>query len=223
MQIPFAPPRNGWHRALMNTDIPITRHPVAAAKAASIRAAIRKAVTLPALDATARVATVADASAFHAFLSDPAIHAPIFTLPSPLTQESVAAFIKDHNAEQAAGEGLLLLHIDAAGSIVGYSDIEVWPHWAAGKMGGAVHPARQGGGHGTKLAALGFGWMFDTLGLELICETGAIDNVRTAGLLTTLGFSERGEITSRRPDGSTRPSKVWELSKADWRARRAGN
>ena len=30
---------------------------------------------------------------------------------------------------------------------------------------------------------MGFDWLFDVLGLELICETAALDNIRTARLL----------------------------------------
>lgn len=174
--------------------------------------------------AGARLAVPDDAKAFHAFLSDPAVHAPIYTLPNPLTPASVRAFIERHTVEQAAGEGLLFLNVGGgkdAGDIVGYCDICVWPDWAAGEMGGALHPDRQGAGRGTRGAGLGFGWMFDSLGLELICETAALDNVRTAHLLDHLGFARKGTVTSQRDDGTTRPSLVWEITREEWKKKQA--
>jgi RimJ/RimL family protein N-acetyltransferase len=64
---------------------------------------------------------------------------------------------------------------------------------------------------------MSFAWMFDALSLELIVETAALDNIRTAKLLDHLGFVRKGEITSTRPDGTTRASLVWEITKEEWR------
>ena len=58
--------------------------------------------------------------------------------------------------------------------------------------------------------------MFDSLHLDLICETASLDNHRTAHLLDGLGFRRMGEIISQRADGTTRPSLVWEVSRAEW-------
>ena len=199
------------------TDIPITRHEATESKAESIRAAVSGATSITTENALSRLATVEDAGIFHAFLSDPQIHAPIYTLPRPLTVDAVRDFIADHRNQREKGTGLLFLNFDEAGRIGGYSDICVWPEWAAGELGGAVHPDRQGQRRGIKGARLSFDWMFDVLGLDLICETASLDNHRTAHLLDGLGFRRMGEITSHRADGSTRPSLVWEMSRAEWR------
>ena len=61
--------------------------------------------------------------------------------------------------------------------------------------------------------------MFGTLGLSLLCETAALDNVATQRLLDGLGFQRMGEVTSTRSDGTTRASLVWEMTRADWEAR----
>ncbi|WP_417618549.1 GNAT family N-acetyltransferase [Parasphingorhabdus sp.] len=199
------------------TSIPITRTPVPEAKAAAIRAAVAGATSLGPDSGASRLATLEDAAAFHAFLGDPQIHAPIYTLPRPLTVESVRAFIADHQNEREQGKGLLFLTIDEQGRIAGYSDICIWPDWAAGELGGALHPDRQGQRRGVEGARQSFGWMFESLGLDLICETASLDNHRTAHLLDGLGFRRMGEITSKRADGTTRPSLVWEISRAEWR------
>lgn len=199
--------------------IPITRVPVSAERATRIRSKVRATRSMPVDVGTARIAHVDDAELFLGFLSDPAVHAPIYTLPRPLTLATVREFIEKHMIEQQAGEGMLFLCFDGAGNIVSYNNIGVWPQWAAGKMGGAVHPERQGTGSGTRGAAAGFGWMFDVLDLEIICETAALDNVRSARLLDKLGFDRVGQITSYRDDGTSRPSLVWEMTRSSWRDR----
>ena len=199
------------------TSIPITRTPVPEAKAAAIRAAVAGATSLGPDSGASRLATIDDAAAFHEFLSDPQIHAPIYTLPRPLTVDSVRAFIAGHQREREQGTGLLFLTIDELGRISGYSDLCIWPEWAAGELGGALHPDRQGQRRGVEGARQSFGWMFESLGLELICETASLDNHRTAHLLDGLGFRRMGEITSQRADGTTRPSLVWEMTRAEWR------
>jgi len=201
------------------SDIPITRQPVSAEKAIAIRAAVAGATALPGDGGLSRLATVADAAAFHAFLEDPRIHAPIYTLPRPLTVETVRAFIADHQAQREQGTGLLFLTFDDQGRISGYSDLCLWPEWAAGELGGALHPDRQGQRRGVDGARQSFGWMFESLGCDLICETASLDNIRTAHLLDGLGFRRMGEITSQRADGTTRPSLVWEISREEWQAK----
>ena len=201
------------------TSIPITRAPVPEAKAAAIRAAVAGATSLGPDSGASRLATLEDAAAFHEFLSDPQIHAPIYTLPRPLTVDSVRAFIAGHQREREQGTGLLFLTIDELGRISGYSDLCIWPEWAAGELGGALHPDRQGQRRGVEGARQSFGWMFESLGLDLICETASLDNHRTAHLLDGLGFRRMGEITSKRADGTTRPSLVWEMTRAEWQAK----
>lgn len=198
------------------SSIPITRTPVPQNQAAAIKAAVASATSIATENASSRLAQVDDAAILHEFLGDPQIHAPIYTLPRPLTVDSVRAFIADHRQQREQGTGLLFLNFDEQGRIGGYSDICVWPEWAAGELGGAIHPDRQGQRRGVDGARQSFAWMFDTLGLDLICETAAPDNHRTAHLLEGLGFHRMGEITSNRADGTTRPSLVWEITRAQW-------
>ena len=174
------------------------------------------ATRLPATDGQSRRALPNDAPKLLEFLSDPAVHAPIYTLPIPLNSATVLGFITDHVREAEAGEGLLFIREDGEGKIVGYSDVQVWPDWGAGELGGALHPNLQSQGAGARGASMTFGWMFETLGLELICATAATDNVRTAKLLDGLGFSRMGEVESTRVDGTQRRSCVWEITKAAW-------
>lgn len=200
------------------TNIPITRQEYPAAKQDEIRQAVRSASAIVTEAHNSRLATVEDAEIFHAFLSDPDISTPIYTLPRPLTVDAIRDFIADHIEQRERGEGLLFLNLDEAGAIGGYIDIIIWPKWAAGELGGAVGKQRQGQRRGIEGALLGFNWLFDVLGLELICETAALDNIRTAKLLDHLGFNRKGEITSQRPDGTTRASLVWEVSRSEWDA-----
>ena len=197
------------------TSIPITRQQASDWKAGAIRAAVSGATAIATENASSRLATVEDAVIFHQFISDPRIHAPVYTLPRPLTIDTVRDFIADHDKQRERGSGLLFLNFDDQGKIGGYSDICVWPEWAAGELGGAVHPDRQGKRRGVEGARLSFDWMFESLGLDLICETASLDNHRTAHLLDGLGFRRMGEIVSHRDDGTTRPSLVWEISRTE--------
>jgi RimJ/RimL family protein N-acetyltransferase len=122
----------------------------------------------------------------------------------------------DHLAQREAGEGLLFVRDDGEGTILGYSDIQVWPEWAAGELGGALHPSQHRQGRGTRGAAESFTWMFEALHLDLICETASRENTATQRMLDGLGFTRKGEVTSTRPDGTTRASLVWEMTRDDW-------
>lgn len=199
----------------MAGEIPVTRVPVPPGKAEAVRAAVRRATRL----GDSRLARPEDAAGFLALLSDPAVHAPIYTLPRPLTGASVAAFIETHLAEREAGTGLLFLREGGDGRIMGYSDIQVWPDLAAGELGGALHPSLHGQGTGGRGAAASFAWMFEALGLDLLCETAALTNVATQRLLDGLGFRRMGQVTSTRQDGTTRDSLVWEITREEWAAR----
>lgn len=199
--------------------IPVTRREVSAARAEAIRAAVRSVEALPSGDPPSRLALREDADELYTFLSDPAVHAPIYSLPRPLTPASVEAFIERHLEERERGEGLLFVRPDETGAIMGYSDIQVWPDLGAGELGGALRPDRQGQRAGITGAAASFTWMFEGLGLELICETAARDNVRTAALLDHLGFERKGEVVSTSEDGTTRPSLVWEVTREVWLSR----
>lgn len=196
--------------------IPITRNEVSSSHEGRIRRHVQDAVHLPSGGTPSRLATEKDAEALFQFLSDPDVHAPIYSLPSPLNLKSVEGFIEQHMAERDLGQGLLFIRPDEYGDIMGYSDIQVWPQWGAAELGGAIRPDRQGQRAGIIGAAASFTWMFEALELELICETAALDNIRTAKLLDHLGFHRRGEITSDRADGSPRQSLVWEITKYEW-------
>ena len=200
------------------SDLPLTRHRLSDARQDEIRAAVRQAEGIPFEDAPSRLATEADAAALFGFLSDPAIHSPIYNLPSPLTEASVRAFIARKLEARESGTGLLFLRIDEQGEIMGYSELDIWPEWGAGDLGGALRRDQQGQRAGVRGAARTFSWMFDTLRLELIVATAALDNVRTARMLDGLGFERKGEIVSQRPDGGTRPSRVWEVDRRTWQA-----
>tara|TARA_R110000850_G_scaffold913_5_gene5454 strand:+ start:11486 stop:12103 length:618 start_codon:yes stop_codon:yes gene_type:complete len=199
----------------MADSIPITRINVPASRIRAIRSAVREVTHLGSAPDASRLATLDDAPALLAFLSDPAVHAPIYSLPRPLTEASVRAFVQEHLVQRTAGEGLLFVRGEAD-VILGYSDIQVWPQWAAGELGGALHPSLHHQGRGSRGAAESFAWMFEALRLDVICETASHENVPTQRMLDGLGFRRKGEVESVRPDGTTRASLVWEITRSDW-------
>jgi len=196
----------------MTEGIPITRRPAPPEQAERIRAAVRSAKMLR----DSRLARPEDADGLYALFAEPKVNAPIYSLPRPLTVGNVRKFIEDHIAQRARGEGLLFVRDAGEGHIMGYSDIQVWPEWAAGEIAGGLHPSLHSKGSGTQGAAQTFTWMFEVLHLDLICETASLENVITQRMLDGMGFHRMGQVTSRRPDGTTRDSLVWEMTREEW-------
>jgi RimJ/RimL family protein N-acetyltransferase len=202
------------------SEIPKTRTRVSEGEARRLRDVVRNAELMNGRIAGARVARRQDAAALAGLLSHDSIGPRIYTIPSPINAETMAAFIDDHLMQRARGDGILFASFNAAGEATAYFDVELWPQWSICKFGGAVKAERQGRGFGGACGLAAVEWCFDQLGVNRICETTARDNDRSIRLLSRLGFIQRGEVTSRRPDGSTRPSLYWELERADWDARR---
>lgn len=200
-------------------DIPLTRNALSAARQSEIRDAVRGATGIPFENAPSRLATPDDTDILYRFLSDPEIHGPIYNLPVPLTPETVVDYIKRKQEAQTRGEGMLFLRFDADGEVLGYSEFDIWPEWGAGDLGGAIRADKQGNRVGVTGALQTFTWMFKSLRLELLVATGALDNIRTARLLDGIGFERKGETTSHRPDGASRQSLVWEVTRQAWQAR----
>lgn len=187
-------------------------------EAAAIRAAVRRP-DLAALGPGRAIATPDDAPALARLFQDPAVSDPIYDLPRPFTEENVRAWIEAAVAERERGEGLLLMNLDAAGELAGYSKFTVWPDRSAAELAGAMRANRQNAGDGSAGALRSFGWMFDSLGVRLIGLTAALDNVRSARLIDAAGFTRMGERDSIRPDGAVRRSLYWEMTREAWRAR----
>lgn len=198
------------------SELPLTRNKTTPEQEAAIREAVRTVDRVPGPPSVAQLAQPSDARALHEFLSDPDIHGPIYTLPRPLTPTTVQGFIERKLEERARGEGLLFVRFNDHQEVIGYSDFEIWPEWGVGDLGGALRKDQQGQGAGLRGLASSFTWMFEALKLNMIFATGALDNVRTAHMMESVGMVHRGEVTSLRPDGTTRQSNVWEVTRAAW-------
>jgi RimJ/RimL family protein N-acetyltransferase len=199
---------------------PKTRLAATPQEAAAIRAAVRTP-ELTALGEGRRAARAEDAEKLAALLADPAVSDPVYDLPRPFTVENVRGWIEASLAEQARGEGLLMLNWDGD-ELIGYSKFTVWPERSSAELAGAMRADRQSRGAGGGGAWKSFDWMFEHLGVRLIGLTAALDNVRSARLIDAAGFVRMGERDSVRPDGSVRRSLYWEATREAWRARRTG-
>jgi RimJ/RimL family protein N-acetyltransferase len=154
-----------------------------------------------------------------ALLSDPAVSGPIYDLPRPITAETIGAWVRDAAVLREAGEALLVVSLDEAGAVAGYSRFTVWPDRSSAEIAGARRADRQNSGQGGAGAARSFGWMFETFGVRLIGLTAALDNVRSARVIEAAGFVPRGQRDTVRPDGTIRRSNYWEMTRDEWRAR----
>jgi RimJ/RimL family protein N-acetyltransferase len=200
---------------------PLTVLEVSAEEEVAIRAAVR-GVCDAALGPGRRTARLEDAAALAGLLSDPVVSGPIYDIPRPIEPPVMAAWIAESLAQQARGEGVLLLTLGADGEVAGYSKVTVWPDRSAAELAGAVAASRQGRGRGASGAAQMFDWMFSALRVRLIGLTAALDNVRSAKVIEAAGFRRMGERDSLRADGTVRRSLYWELRREEWAHRRGG-
>lgn len=194
---------------------PVTVLQASPEEEAAIRAAVR-GVDPTTLGPDRVIARPEHAEGLCALLSDPAVSDPIYDLPRPITLETVSAWIDQAEAQRQAGEGVLILSLDEAGGIAGYSMFSVWPDRSSAEIVGAMRRDRQSLGQGGAGAARSFGWMFEELGVRLIGLTAALDNVRSAKVIEAAGFVSKGERDSVRPDGTIRRSRYWELTRREW-------
>jgi RimJ/RimL family protein N-acetyltransferase len=151
-----------------------------------------------------------------ALLSDPQVSDPIYDLPRPFTRESVARWVADSEALRQEGHCILSLSFDEGGQVAGYTRISVWPERSSAELAGARRADLQNMGGGRIGVARSIAWMFEELGVRLIGLTAALDNVRSAKAIDAAGFKRMGEVESVRPDGTTRRSIYWELSRDQW-------
>jgi RimJ/RimL family protein N-acetyltransferase len=149
-------------------------------------------------------------------LSDERVAGPIYDLPKPITTESVTRWVAERQAERLAGEGLLFVTLDDDGKVSGYSHIAVWPERSSAELAGAIRADLQGHGQGSLGMARTFAWIFETLGVRLLCLTAALDNVRSQKGIDAAGFRRMGEREVVRADGTTRASVYWELTRDEW-------
>jgi RimJ/RimL family protein N-acetyltransferase len=179
---------------------------------AAIRAAVR----------SANVHTIAGpqhVDGLFALLADPAVSDPIYDLPRPITRESIAAWVAESEALRQEGRCLLTVNFDAAGEVASYARFTIWPERASGELAGARRADLQNSGAGRPGVASGIAWMFEALGLRLIGLTAALDNIRSAKAIDAAGFRRMGEVESVKPDGTTRRSLYWELTRSEWELR----
>lgn len=198
-------------------SLPVTRVPVGAEEASRLTRYIQQTEEIVGWIPDVRVARLSDAAALSRLFADHDVGPWIYTMPMPITEASVRDFILRHLHEREEGLGVLFIAFDALGEAAAYFDVELWAEWGACKFGGAVKPQRQGKGYGGATTLAAVDWCFNQLGVQRICETTGLDNHRSIRLLSRIGFAEVGRTISRRPDGSCRPSMVWELEKSAWR------
>ncbi len=179
---------------------------------AAIRAAVRRAEGHT-------VAGPEHVDGLLALLSDPRVSDPIYDLPRPFTRESVARWVAESETLRQEGRCVLSVTLDDAGQVAGYSRFSVWPERSSAELAGARRADLQNTGGGRVGVARSIAWMFEGLGVRLICLTAALDNVRSAKAIDAAGFRRMGEVESVRPDGTTRRSLYWELSRDEWELR----
>ena len=190
---------------------PMTVLQVSAEEEAAIRAAVRGAG-----GAEMVIAGRQHVAGLTALLADPKVSDPIYDLPRPINEANVGRWVADSEALRQRGECILSVSLDEAGEVAGYSRFTVWPDRSAAEIAGARRADLQNSHSGKAGVARSIAFMFEQLGVRLIALTAALDNVRSAASIDAAGFRRMGEIDSVRPDGTTRRSLYWELTREEW-------
>jgi RimJ/RimL family protein N-acetyltransferase len=192
---------------------PITVLTATPEEEAAIRAVVRSAEGHPGLAGPQHVDGL-----LKLFL-DPQVSDPIYDLPRPFTRDGVAAWVAESEALRQEGRCILAVSLDEAGEVASYSRYTVWPERSSAELAGARRADLQNTGAGRSGVAQSTAWMFEVLGVRLIALTAAVDNIRSAKAIDGAGFRRMGEVDSVRPDGTTRRSLYWELTRDEWRLR----
>lgn len=119
---------------------PKTRLYAAPEEAGAIRAAVI-AADPSGLGADCTAASEKDAQALTHLLADPSIATAIYDLPSPITLQTVGAWIADAETKRRRGEALLTIRTATDGTIYSYSYFTIWPDLAAAEIAGAFAPS----------------------------------------------------------------------------------
>lgn len=149
-------------------------------------------------------------------LADPRVSDPIYDLPRPINEENVGRWVAESAALAERGECLLMVNLDEAGEVSGYSRITIWPERSSAELAGAARADRQNSGQGREAVSRSIASIFEHLGVRLVGLTAAVDNVRSAKAIDGAGFRRMGERESLRPDGTVRRSLYWELTRDEW-------
>ena len=198
------------------SSIPITRTPVRPDAEAAIRKRVSEITQIRSPTGISRLITLEDADALYRYFAMPEVSRPIYTIAKPVTPETIRAQIVEKLAERSRGEGLLTASFNDAGEIISHLDHMIWPHWSAAEFGGSRHPSMQSQGSGKAGIFFNIDWVFEQLGIGLLCFTAALDNVRSIRLIDAMGMRRMGEIDSVSPTGSVRRSLVWEMTADEW-------
>ena len=184
-------------------------------EAEAIRNAVR-AADLASLGPGRARADLSHVPGLVALLADARVSDPIYDLPRPITPESITRWVAEAQAQALAGEGLLTVTLDERGEVAGYAKITVWPERASAELAGAIRADLQSRGQGGRGMVRSFDWIFETLGVRLMCLTAALDNIRSQKGIDAAGFRRMGEREVTRPDGATRRSVYWEMTRDEW-------
>ena len=140
---------------------------------------VRPATTRDA-KAIAEIQASSSLAAYKGLLSDEQVSAPIYDLPRPISEDSVTRWVTEGQAQALAGEALLIVSLDPAGAVSGYSRVTVWPDRSAAELAGAMRADLQNSGSFPRPLAAAFS---SAIGLNL----GGEDHVETPSCLLISG------------------------------------
>lgn len=137
-----------------------------------------------------------DAPALHSLLNDWSVVRMLSRPPFPYSRELAEKWIASTLAEGTRGSAHHFV-VTRDGRLLGAVGLTLAENRRSASLGYWTAPEHWGRGVTTRAARRVADWAFETLGLERLRATVAVDNPASAAVLAKLGFAQAGRSTQR--------------------------
>ncbi|PSL56671.1 aminoglycoside 6'-N-acetyltransferase [Saccharothrix carnea] len=162
--------------------------------------------------------TAADAPAFAEYRSDPEV-ARYQGWEAPFSLAQAEEFVRDVAAADPTAPGWYQFAVEADGVLVGDVGVGLHENRMQADIGYTLATAHQGRGYATEAVRRVLAYLFEVRGLHRLSAECDARNIRSARLLTRLGFRQEGHrVSSTWLKGEWTDDLLFGLLAVEWRA-----
>ncbi|TQM80560.1 aminoglycoside 6'-N-acetyltransferase [Saccharothrix saharensis] len=162
--------------------------------------------------------TAADAPGLAAYRSDPDV-ARYQGWEAPFTLAQAEEFVRDVATADPTAPGWYQFAVEAGGTLVGDVGVGLHENRMQADIGYTLATAHQGRGYAAEAVGRVLAYLFETRGLHRVSAECDARNVRSARLLTKLGFRQEGHrVQNTWLKGEWTDDLLFGLLAAEWRA-----
>ncbi|ROP37894.1 aminoglycoside 6'-N-acetyltransferase [Saccharothrix texasensis] len=161
--------------------------------------------------------TAADAPAFAAYRSEPDV-ARYQGWEAPFSLAQAEEFVRDVAAADPTAPGWYQFAVEAGGVLVGDVGVGLHENRRQADIGYTLATAHQGRGYAAEAVRRVVAYLFEVRGLHRVAAECDARNVRSARLLTRLGFRQEGHrVQSTWAKGEWTDDLLFGLLATEWR------